>query len=100
MKNKKDKLISAQTRNSTINFSTTQQRHIQMICYSAIRQALTSSCKFEAALLVCNKYQLDKAGVYASWGFSELAIGGQDHFKLARDKFKHYYQVSQLDQSS
>jgi len=67
---------------------------IIVFCYSAIRQALTSSGKFEAALLVCNKYQLDKAGVYASWGLSELAIGGQEHFKLAREKFKHYYQVN------
>jgi len=67
---------------------------IVIFCCSNIRQALTSSGKFEAALLVCNKYQLDKAGVYASWGLSELAIGGPEHFKLAKDKFKHYYQVS------
>jgi len=62
-------------------------------CHSAIRQSLISSGKFEAALLVCNKYQLDKAGVYASWGLSELSVGGAEHFKLAKDKFKLYYQV-------
>ena len=63
-----------------------------LIC-SAIRQSLIASGKFEAALLVSNKYQLDKAGVYASWGMSELSLGGQEHFKLARDRFKYYYQV-------
>jgi len=64
-----------------------------MLHCSSIRQSLISSGKFEAALLVCNKYQLDKAGVYASWGLSELTIGGQEHAKLAKEKFKHYYQV-------
>ena len=66
---------------------------LMLFCCSAIRQSLISSGKFEAALLVCNKYQLDRAGVYASWGLSELSIGGQEHFKLAKDKFRHYYQV-------
>ena len=66
---------------------------VDAVCCSAIRQSLISSCKFEAALLVCNKYQLDRAGVYASWGLSELSRGGQEHFELAKDKFKHYYQV-------
>jgi len=72
--------------------------HLLLCCFvnSNIRQSLISSGKFEAALLVCNKYQLDRAGVYSSWGLSELRIGGPDHFKLAKDKFKLFYQVDNV----
>ena len=51
------------------------------------------SGKFEAALLVCNNFNMDKAEVFLCWGLAELRLAGPEHWLLAKDRFKHYYQV-------
>jgi len=63
---------------------------------SKLLRSLIKAGQFELAMSVCNACNLNKADLVSSWGLTELRIGGREYWKSARDRFKLYYQVSNI----